>query len=52
MNLQQFLLTCFFGSIVYGVGFWRGINQGYRVARDQQAFEADVIRNVSKRGGP
>lgn len=29
MNFEQFLVCCVFGAVVYGVGFYRGLKQGY-----------------------
>jgi hypothetical protein len=30
MSFEQFLVCLFFGAIVYGIGFWRGITSGLR----------------------
>lgn len=30
MSFEQFLVCLFFGAVVYGIGFWRGITSGLR----------------------
>ena len=30
MNFEQLLVCIFFGFVIYGIGFWRGITAGLR----------------------
>ena len=29
MNFYQFLLSCGFGLVIYGIAFYRGLSKGY-----------------------
>lgn len=35
MSLSQALVCLFFGAVVYGIGFWRGITSGLKQLAEQ-----------------
>jgi hypothetical protein len=35
MTLGQALVCLFFGAVIYGIGFWRGITTGFRQFMDE-----------------